>query len=75
MGYSARNWYNDKTFSLVAVFKLVQNLCPGVIPKSVDPLHIAENIDLNFDLEEKDIVRLNSLNKKIKYAWDPSIVV
>ena len=46
-----------------------------MIPKSVDPLHIAENIDLNFDLEEKDIVRLNSLNKKIKYAWDPSIVV
>lgn len=47
----------------------------GVLPKSLNPNHIEENIKLDFVLNEKDLNRLNSLDRRCKYAWDPSMVV
>ncbi|XP_057365935.1 glyoxal reductase-like [Daphnia carinata] len=47
----------------------------GVLPKSLDPAHVEENIALDFLLDEKEINRLNTLDTRCKYAWDPSIVI
>lgn len=47
----------------------------GVLPKSLDPIHIKENIELDFVMDDKDISRLNALDTRCKYAWDPSIVI
>jgi len=47
----------------------------GVLPKSLNPLHIAENIALDWDLAKEDVLELNRLEEKRKYAWDPSSVV
>ena len=48
----------------------------GVLPKSLDPIHIKENIEtLDFIMDDQDISRLNSLETRCKYAWDPSIVI
>lgn len=46
----------------------------GVLPKSTNPLHIAENIQLDFQIKDEDMERLNRLEIKHKYAWDPSVV-
>ncbi|XP_046463470.1 uncharacterized oxidoreductase YtbE-like isoform X2 [Daphnia pulex] len=47
----------------------------GVLPKSLDPIHIKENLELDFVMDDKDISRLNALDTRCKYAWDPSIVI
>lgn len=48
----------------------------AVIPKSTEPKHIRENIALNFIIPNEDMRVLNDLgSQKIKYAWDPSVVV
>lgn len=47
----------------------------GVIPKSLNPIHIEENFALDFALDETEINRLNTLDTRCKYAWDPSIVI
>jgi len=47
----------------------------GVLPKSLNPSHIMENIQLDFEISEKDLSILNKMNKHCKYAWDPSIVL
>ncbi|CAK1588818.1 unnamed protein product [Parnassius mnemosyne] len=47
----------------------------AVIPKSVDPARIRENITIEFRLTEHEIKALNALgSKKQKYAWDPNII-
>ncbi|XP_071449423.1 glyoxal reductase-like [Hetaerina americana] len=46
----------------------------GVIPKSVTPNRIAENIKLNFSLSEEDMTALGSIKKVEKYAWNPARV-
>jgi len=46
----------------------------GVIPKSVNPAHISENIQLDFDISKDDLEALNSLTKQCKYAWNPNYV-
>ncbi|CAG5051436.1 unnamed protein product [Parnassius apollo] len=47
----------------------------AVIPKSVDPARIRENITIEFRLTDHEIKALNNLgNKKKKYAWDPTSV-
>ncbi|XP_075990807.1 putative oxidoreductase YtbE [Anticarsia gemmatalis] len=48
----------------------------AVIPKSTDPRHIKDNIALNFTIPNEDMRILSDLGShKIKYAWDPSVVV
>lgn len=49
----------------------------AVIPKSTNPLHIKQNISLNFDIAPEDLHTLNNLSTgtSVKYAWDPSIIV
>ncbi|XP_052746728.1 9,11-endoperoxide prostaglandin H2 reductase-like [Bicyclus anynana] len=47
----------------------------AVIPKSNNPEHLKENMELNFKLTEEDILQLDALGEKNrKYAWDPSLV-
>lgn len=53
---------------------LQQNI--AIIPKSITPSRIAENIDLDFEITEKWMNALNSLRKKNrKFAWNPDRVV
>jgi diketogulonate reductase-like aldo/keto reductase len=48
----------------------------SVLPKSTNPDHIKENIDLDFSLSQEDLSRLNSLGvSSRKYAWNPELVV
>ncbi|KAL5007291.1 hypothetical protein ScPMuIL_016097 [Solemya velum] len=47
----------------------------GVIPKSSNPKHIAENFDIfSFELSDKQMDEINSLDKGTHYCWDPSAV-
>lgn len=48
----------------------------AVIPKSTNPEHIKQNIELEFVIPKSDLEALNGLGRNnIKYAWDPSEVV
>ncbi|KAJ8737206.1 hypothetical protein PYW07_000477 [Mythimna separata] len=48
----------------------------AIIPKSTNPVHIKQNISLNFEISPEDMRILNNLNKNpVKYAWDPRNVV
>eukprot|EP00794_Sanderia_malayensis_P003538 gene3538-4041_t len=48
----------------------------GVIPKSTNPKHIAENFQLkDFQISNKDMEKINALNINKRYCWDPSAVV
>nr|CAD7396731.1 unnamed protein product [Timema cristinae] len=46
----------------------------GVIPKSVHPDRIAENIDLDFEIPQDSMRQLSSIQMMEKYAWDPNVV-
>lgn len=47
----------------------------GVIPKSTNPEHIRNNIDIfSFCLSDSEISRLNSLDSQHHYCWNPSAV-
>ena len=48
----------------------------GVLPKSTNPQHIKENIDI-FDLQlnKTDMEEICCLSKNTHYCWDPSAVV
>lgn len=46
-----------------------------VIPKSVNPIRIKENIDVfDFEINDSDMQLLDSLNENYRVAWDPSKV-
>ncbi|XP_041365212.1 glyoxal reductase-like isoform X2 [Gigantopelta aegis] len=48
----------------------------GVLPKSIHPARIKENIDIfDFELSEKDMDTLNKLNSEHHYAWNPVNIV
>ncbi|KAJ8737520.1 hypothetical protein PYW08_000115 [Mythimna loreyi] len=49
----------------------------AIIPKSTNPVHIKQNITLNFDMSPEDMRVLDNLSNKnsVKYAWDPRGVV
>jgi len=47
----------------------------SVIPKSVNPTHIEENIDLDFELTGEHMKLLDSIGSVKKYAWNPDTVV
>ena len=47
----------------------------GVLPKSTNPQHIADNMDsFRFELEHCDMERLNGLNCDRHYCWNPDKV-
>ncbi|XP_037785809.1 LOW QUALITY PROTEIN: glyoxal reductase-like [Penaeus monodon] len=46
----------------------------SVLPKSTNTSHIAENIQLGFNLTAEDLAELSGLSTSQKYAWDPSTV-
>lgn len=48
----------------------------GVIPKSTNPQHIKENMDIfDFSLTEEDMKRLCKLDTGTHYCWDPMAVM
>jgi diketogulonate reductase-like aldo/keto reductase len=47
----------------------------SVLPKSTNPIHIEENIRLDFSLDDHDLQKLSSLDLNRKYAWNPDSVV
>ncbi|XP_061180370.1 glyoxal reductase-like [Saccostrea echinata] len=48
----------------------------GVLPKSCNPKHIQENIDVfSFQIPEEDMHSLNSLNRGRHYCWNPKDIV
>ncbi|XP_014241221.1 uncharacterized protein LOC106661956 [Cimex lectularius] len=47
----------------------------AVIPKSCMPTRVIENSELNFEIPENEMSLLNSISKRIKYAWDPNSVL
>ncbi|RUS87788.1 hypothetical protein EGW08_004453 [Elysia chlorotica] len=47
----------------------------GVLPKSTNPVHIAENIDVfSFTLSEEQMAVLSQLDQQKHYCWDPASV-
>ncbi|XP_045784282.1 9,11-endoperoxide prostaglandin H2 reductase-like [Maniola jurtina] len=47
----------------------------AVIPKSNNPEHLRDNMQLNFRISEDDMMLLDDLgSKNRKYAWDPTAV-
>lgn len=48
----------------------------GVLPKSCNPDHIRENIDIfSFQIPEEDVCSLNSLDKGKHYCWNPVAIL
>jgi diketogulonate reductase-like aldo/keto reductase len=47
----------------------------SVVPKSTNPKHIEQNIDLDFKLNKDQIEALDSIEINKKYAWNPELVV
>ncbi|PSN44394.1 Alcohol dehydrogenase [NADP(+)] A [Blattella germanica] len=46
----------------------------GIIPKSVSPDRICENIQLDFNIPDSEMTIINNISTVEKYAWDPSTV-
>ncbi len=63
--------------TILAQVLLVWALQQGfsVLPKSTNPIHIKENIRLDFSLDDHDLQKLSSLDLNRKYAWNPDSVV
>lgn len=46
-----------------------------ILPKSVNPKRIKENIDLyDFDLDVADLGKLKTLDKDLRTCWDPTLI-
>lgn len=50
-------------------------LLAGVLPKSTNPDHVRQNIQLDFDLSPEELQTLSKLSIRKKYTWDPAEVV
>ncbi|KAK3102422.1 hypothetical protein FSP39_011284 [Pinctada imbricata] len=48
----------------------------GVLPKSSNPKHIAENFDIfSFELTSEDMASLSNLDVQYHYCWNPQSVL
>ncbi|XP_050689304.1 glyoxal reductase-like isoform X1 [Eriocheir sinensis] len=47
----------------------------GVLPKSTNPEHIRQNIQLDFHLSPEELQALSKLKVNQKYAWNPVVVL
>ena len=48
----------------------------SVLPKSTNPKHIKENIELkDITLSDEEMKHLDDIQVKIKYAWNPDSVI
>lgn len=46
-----------------------------ILPKSVNPQRIKENIDLyDFDLDKEDLAQFKTLDRNLRTCWDPTFV-
>ncbi|CAH3165584.1 unnamed protein product [Porites lobata] len=65
--------YNKSTAQVLLKWALQHNV--GVIPKSVRPQHIKDNLSVNdFQLSAKDMAILNHMNTNTRFCWDPTAV-
>lgn len=47
----------------------------GVLPKSTNPSHISQNVDVfTFDLTDHQMTLISDLDKQTKFCWDPSLI-
>lgn len=63
---------NKAPSSILLKWALQQDI--AVIPKTVTLKYMKQNIDLDFDLAEKDMKLISALSKNVKYAWNPITV-
>ena len=42
------------------------------LPKSVNPERIRQNIDVDFELDDEDMQKINRLNRRMTTGWDPT---
>ncbi|MCX6145884.1 MAG: aldo/keto reductase, partial [Candidatus Kapabacteria bacterium] len=46
-----------------------------VLPKSVNPIRMKENADVfDFEINENDMMILDSFNENYRVAWDPTTI-
>lgn len=65
---------HDKTYAQIMIKWLLEQGMV-VIPKSVTPSRIAENIDVfNFKLDDQDMLELTKLDRDMRTCWNPSLV-
>lgn len=65
---------HDKTYAQVMLRWLIQQGMI-VLPKSVTPERIRENIDVfGFELDDEDMLRLSKLDRGERTCWDPTHV-
>lgn len=46
----------------------------GILPKASSKGHIDENFDLDFEIPEELLDKLNHLDQHKKFAWDPTVI-
>ncbi|MFI5271309.1 MAG: aldo/keto reductase [Candidatus Saccharimonadales bacterium] len=62
---------HDKTYAQVMLRWLLQKDLV-ILPKSVTPSRIAENIDIfDFELDEDDLAKIANLDKDMRTCWSP----
>ncbi|XP_037078001.1 aldo-keto reductase family 1 member A1-A-like [Pollicipes pollicipes] len=64
---------NKSPAQVLLKWALQQSL--SVIPKSNNPRHIRENMQLEFALDDRQMSLLSALDRNTKFAWDPQGVV
>ncbi|KAL4222188.1 hypothetical protein ACF0H5_018225 [Mactra antiquata] len=65
--------YKKTVAQILLRWAVQQNI--GVIPKSTNPVHICENIDIfSFTLSESDLETLSNLDTQKHYCWNPASV-
>lgn len=64
---------NISNAQVLLLWALQKNL--SVLPKSTNPEHIRENIDIKSELTVEEIELLDNIETKIKYAWNSELVL
>ncbi|CAH2233753.1 uncharacterized oxidoreductase YtbE-like [Pararge aegeria] len=67
------NRYESSSAKILLLWSLQKGI--AIIPKSNNPDHIRENMEMNFRIDESDMKLLDTLGAiNRKYAWDPTII-